>query len=133
MKRLLPLVAFLIIQSQFTSAQTPDWSSKIAGIIYSNCSSCHHEGGIGPFSLMTYDDAVNNAANIQSYVVAGKMPPWPPDASCSYQIIGDRSLSDDDINAINDWVNGGTPSGDLATAPLPPTFAANNSVLDGID
>ncbi|HYV91683.1 MAG TPA: T9SS type A sorting domain-containing protein [Chitinophagales bacterium] len=133
MKRLIPLVVFLIVTSQFTSAQTPDWSSKIANIIYSNCSSCHHEGGIGPFSLMTYDDAVTNATNIQAYVVAGKMPPWPPDPSCSYQIIGDRRLSDDDINAINDWVNGGAPSGDLASAPLPPTFSANSSVLNGID
>lgn len=127
------LLVFSVAFSLKTKAQTPDWSSKIANIIYNNCSSCHHEGGIGPFSLMTYDDAVTNAVNIQSYVVSGKMPPWPPDPSCSYQIIGDRRLSDDDINDINDWVNGGTPSGDLSSAPLPPTFAANNSVLDGID
>jgi len=101
--------------------------------VYNNCASCHHEGGIGPVSFMTYDDVVNDAYNVQAYVVAGKMPPWPPAADCSYQLVGDRRLSDDDVNAINDWVNGGAPSGDLATAPQPPTFSANNSVLDGID
>lgn len=134
MKKLLFILTSLFISglSLKTHAQTPDWSSKIASIIYSNCSSCHHEGGIGPISLMTYYDAVNNASNIQSYVVAKKMPPWPPNKECSYPMAGDRSLSDEDINAINDWVNGGTPSGDLAQAPLPPTFNSN-SQLDGID
>src|SRR5438477_13082758 len=108
---LLPLILFCIAFTLKTNAQTPDWSSKIANIIYSNCASCHHEGGIGPVSFMTYDDVVNDASNVQSYVVAGKMPPWPPADGCSYQLVGDRRLSDDDINAINGWVNAGTPSG----------------------
>lgn len=59
--------------------QTPDWSTSVAAIFYNNCTSCHHSGGIGPFALETYQDAVDNAANIQENVVGGEMPPWPAD------------------------------------------------------
>lgn len=134
MKKTLPLLISFFVFAFFphTHAQTPEWSSKIASIIYDHCSSCHHEGGIGPLALMSYDDAVTNAFSIQSNVTSKKMPPWPADNDCSYPMSEDRSLSDDEINAVNDWVNGGTPSGDLATAPQPPVFNSN-SVLDAID
>jgi len=52
---------------------------------------------------------------------AGKMPPWPPLDDCSAEIVGDRRLNQEDITAVNDWVNAGAPAGDLATAPPPPT------------
>lgn len=132
MKRAL-LLLFLTATTSFSKAQTPDWSSSIASIVYNNCSSCHHDGGIAPFSLMSYDDAVYNGLNMQEQVNARVMPPWPADPECSYEIVGSRRLSQEDITAINDWVNGGMPSGDLASAPSPPTFGAFTSALDGID
>lgn len=122
MKNNFTLAILMMFASGFLKAQSPDWSNKIASIIYNNCSSCHHEGSIGPFNLMSYEDAVERAFSIQSYVVSRKMPPWPADNSCSYPMLDNRSLSDADINAINDWVNNGAPSGDLNTAPVPPVF-----------
>ena len=132
MKRILPVFTLFTFFSPTLPAQTPDWSSEIASIIYDNCSSCHHEGGIGPMALMSYDDAVTHGTTIQDYVVSRKMPPWPADYDCSYPMLHDRSLSDDEVTAIDDWVNGGMPSGDLGQAPVPPTFN-ENSQLDVID
>ena len=50
-------LSIVIFFKNTVDAQTPTWSENIADIIYTNCSSCHHEGAIAPFSLMDYDDA----------------------------------------------------------------------------
>lgn len=132
MKKILLLSLITIAFISQSKSQTPDWSTKIAAIIYSKCSSCHHEGGIGPINLMSYADAVTNSYNLQANVTSKKMPPWPADDACSYPMIADRSLSDDDINSINDWVNNGMPEGDISLAPAPPVFNTN-SQLTSID
>ncbi|MCY7409035.1 MAG: T9SS type A sorting domain-containing protein [Chitinophagales bacterium] len=114
------------------NAQTPDWSSKVASILYSNCTVCHHDGAIAPFSLMTYDDAVANGINIQIDVNSKKMPPWPADPNYNHYW-NERVLSDDDITAINDWVNAGMPSGDLSSAPVPPVYNGGATMLNPDD
>ena len=40
-----------------TNAQTPTWAADVAPIMYSKCTSCHHPGGIGPMSFMSYGAA----------------------------------------------------------------------------
>ena len=78
MKKIFLILTFIATGVTLGSAQSPTWSEDVASVIYANCSSCHHEGGIGPFSLMTYQDAVDNAYGIQSQVEAKLMPPWKP-------------------------------------------------------
>jgi hypothetical protein len=110
-------------------SQVPDWSMSVAAIIYNNCSSCHHEGGIAPFPLMSYEDASLYAFSIQLDVNAHKMPPWPPDPSYSH-FLNEKVLTPGEINTINDWVNGGMPLGDPAFAPPPPVFSGNSMMTD---
>ena len=50
------------------------------------------------------------------------MPPWPPDPTFSH-LAFERVLSASDKKAINDWVNGAAPSGDLSTAPPAPVYS----------
>jgi hypothetical protein len=126
---------FFILLCAYTSkliAQTPDWSTQISYIIYKNCSSCHREAYIAPFTLMSYQDAVDNAFSIQAVVNAHIMPPWPPDPDyrhMAYEAVLDQS----DIDAINAWVDGGMPSGDLNSAPEPPAFNNGSSSLPTVD
>ena len=40
-----------------TAEPAPTWSRDIAPVLYKNCTTCHHPGGAGPFSLLTYADA----------------------------------------------------------------------------
>jgi hypothetical protein len=47
----------------------------------------------------------------------------------AYEAVLDQS----EIEAINQWVDGGMPSGDLATAPDPPAFNNGTSTLSSID
>jgi cytochrome c553 len=128
MKKVVALFCCFILGIQLLQAQTPTWSDKVASIIYSNCSSCHHTGGIGPFTLMSYQDAVDHALNIKSQVQAKLMPPWKPDPDYVH-FMNERKLSDDDINTIANWVDGGTPTGDLAQAPPAPTFSTGSQMV----
>lgn len=103
------------------SAQTPTWSSNVAGIIYKNCTSCHHSGGAGPFSMMSYNQTFNNRTAIKNAVSSQIMPPWPPDVNYSKHAFI-RALSSSDQDMIVNWINGGAPSGDLSKAPVAPVY-----------
>jgi hypothetical protein len=131
MRTLLTLLLFLLISFNTVKAQTPDWSTFIAPILYQNCASCHHSGGIGPFPLISYADAFNNAQEIMDRVVSREMPPWPADPSYrrfAYEALLDTS----EIDAIVSWVQGGMPIGDTLLAPVPPVFLPGGSLLDTI-
>ena len=107
-KKLL-LILFLPL---FTSAQT--WSGEVASIIYDKCSRCHNSNGIAPFELMSFQDAVDNASDIESAVTDRVMPPWPPDNG--------YRLSAQEITDITNWVANGTPRGDSLQEPSAPVF-----------
>jgi hypothetical protein len=71
----------LLLVSFITSM--PAWAEvtftrDVAPIIQSKCQTCHRPNDIGPFELLTYDDAVMWAADIQRVVENRIMPPWKP-------------------------------------------------------
>ncbi len=113
------------------SAQEPVWSPDVATIIYDHCSSCHHQGGIGPFSLMSYTDAVANGNAIAQAVQSRHMPPWPADPE--YRSYADQNaLTQAEIDAITSWVGFGVPYGDPELEPDPPVYDPSGSLLDTI-
>jgi hypothetical protein len=97
------------------------WSEHIAPIIYQNCSPCHRPGQSGPFSLLSYADAVKKAKQIKFVTKTKYMPPWPADANYTH-FIGERVLSDEQIQLISDWVDTNTPRGDSANEISAPVF-----------
>ncbi len=121
------LLLFLVFTTTLAKAQLPVWSTDIAPILYNSCTSCHHEGGLAPFSLLSYQDAFDNRFDISNDVTSKKMPPWPPDAAYR-RFAHERILSTVDINKINQWIVGGSPSGDTSLAPAKPTYS-NASAL----
>jgi hypothetical protein len=124
------LLAALAFVSTYTSfGQTPVWSTDVAPILYNNCATCHRNGGIAPFSLMTYGDAAAAAVSMSAAVLAKHMPPWPPDPTYK-NLAHERLLSQQQINTIVNWVSGGTPQGDPNLAPPQPVFN-NNGDLQG--
>lgn len=100
----------------------PFWSTDIAPILYENCTSCHRDNGIAPFSLMSYDDAFSEGFSILGATQSGFMPPWPPDTT--YQnYTHERVLNEQEIDLIADWVNSGMPQGNPEMAPPPPVYS----------
>jgi hypothetical protein len=119
---------FLLLLIGSTQAQTPTWSDDIASLVYEKCGDCHHQGGLAPFALMTYQQAFGMRTAIQNAVVAKDMPPWPPNDD--YQDYAHkRSLTQAQIDLIDDWVNGGAPEGNAANTPPQPTY--NNGTFLG--
>lgn len=74
MKKKIVLGIYGFCLSLVTLAQSPTWSGGIAEIIYKNCTGCHHTGGSGPFSMMSYNQTFNNRTSIKS-VVSQKLCP----------------------------------------------------------
>ncbi|MFO0807456.1 MAG: redoxin domain-containing protein [Gemmataceae bacterium] len=90
-------------------------------VLQAHCQSCHRPGAVGPFSLMTYGQAVNWATDIKEYAQARKMPPWKP-----VEVLPtthDRRLPEKDIATLVKWVDLGMPQGDPQDAPPPATFS----------
>jgi hypothetical protein len=104
---------------EFQSVVT--WSEHIAPIIYKNCSPCHRPGQSGPFSLLSYSDAVRKAKQIRFVTKTRYMPPWPADQNYSH-FVGERGLTEEQIQMIAAWVEAGTPRGDSTKEPLAPVF-----------
>ena len=132
MKQLYAIVLGIFSLSPgFLKAQTPDWSTGIAGIVYNNCTKCHNTDGIAPFPLQSYQDAINDTAIIPAYINNRTMPPWPPDPTYRHYV-NERVLSQGQIDSIDAWIAAGAPEGNEALAPAPPVIN-NGPVLGPAD
>src|SRR5690606_33023076 len=124
--------ASLFFLALIARTQTPNWSENVACIFYTNCVKCHFPGGPGPFSLLDYASAYTSRYQIKAAVQTGYMPPWPPDKN--YQTYAhERSLTQQEIDVIAAWVDGGAPQGDTLLAPPVPPFSVSGSQLSQID
>lgn len=123
MRYALVILLLAIVVSPALQAQTaaPTWSSDVAKIIYAKCTPCHRTGEIAPFTLESYEQAQDFAYSIKRAVTKREMPPWPP-AKGHGNFIGDRSLSQEEIDKIEAWVDADMPAGDLSSAPTLPSF-----------
>jgi hypothetical protein len=99
---------------------TPTFTRDIAPIFQAKCESCHRPDSIAPMSFVTYEQLRPYARAIKDRVVSRQMPPWHIDKTIGIQKFkNDRSLSDEQIDTIVRWVDGGTPKGDPKDMPPP--------------
>ena len=128
MKKILLAAMFSIMASIAASAQaSPTWSTDVACIVYSHCSSCHNPTSIAPFNLLTYQDAYQNMYTMSADVNSRKMPPYLPNTN--YQHYSDmRTLTAQEIRTITDWVAAGGPIGDTTRAPQQPVFTSSVAI-----
>ena len=124
------LLAIALFAKINASAQTSTWNHDIGNIFYSNCSSCHRNGGLGPFPIMSYTDVLSNLTSIETAITNKSMPPWKPDPNYRH-FKGETCLKPSEIAKINQWISAGAPEG-TGVAPTPPTFNSN-SQLDVVD
>lgn len=103
------------------SQSAPTFNKEVVRIFQKNCQTCHHPGDIAPFSLMTYQEARPWAKAIREAVLVRKMPPWKPVPGCG-DFRDARGMSQDEINTIVNWVDGGSAEGSPADLPAPLEF-----------
>ena len=87
----------------------PTWNREISRLVYDRCASCHRDGG-GAFPLLTYQDAQPHATAIKEAVLSRRMPPWGAVKGFG-EFRNDRGLSQEQIELISDWVEGGMLKG----------------------
>lgn len=97
------------------------WSNQIVRIVHTHCAECHRPGEIGPFSMLSYDDAQGWGDMIAEVVRERRMPPWHANPEHG-KFANDRSLSTEERDQILAWVENGCPEGDKSQVPPTPTF-----------
>jgi peroxiredoxin/mono/diheme cytochrome c family protein len=98
------------------------YTAHVAAIVQNKCQTCHRPGQVGPFSLLTYDDARKHSAMIREVLEERRMPPWHADPRYGH-FVNDRSLSNQERATLLAWVDQGSPLGDLAKLPAPRSFS----------
>ena len=113
----------------------PVFDKHVEPIIYKNCTPCHRENGGAPFTLTSYKDVKKKAKTIAKVTKLRYMPPWPADVEYSH-FIGEKRLTDNQIEILQNWVKNGTPSGDFPNKllskvkPFISNFGKPDLVLD---
>lgn len=103
------------VKDQIADAPLPEtvtFSDHIAPILEKQCVECHNPDGIGPFSLLTYEDVSKRSRLVSEVTETRIMPPWKPDPSYSPALIGERRLTEKEIRLINTWNETGQLPGD---------------------
>lgn len=129
---MLRLLASLTLATLAFSCGTPNGGADAGGgssgltyykdvlpITQASCNGCHTTGGIGPFPLDSYEAARPRSVLMADAVKTRRMPPWPASKSCGGPFVGDRTLSDAQIDTIVKWAEGGAAEGKASDAPAP--------------
>lgn len=114
------LIALLSFNATAILAQVT-YHADIAPILNNNCVNCHRPGELGPMPLTDYAEAEANALAIEWSTSTKFMPPWTPDPNYTH-FIGERVLTEQEIETISAWVDGGAIEGNPDDNPGDPVF-----------
>jgi hypothetical protein len=115
---LLPAVA-----SAADPATTPTFTKDVAPIFQEKCEACHRPDSMAPMSLVTYEETRPFIRSIKARVADRQMPPWQIDRTVGIQNFkNDRSLTQEQIDTIVRWIDGGAPKGDPKDMPAAKTW-----------
>ncbi|CAN5893299.1 redoxin domain-containing protein [soil metagenome] len=111
-----------VAEASFRELGEVTYAEHVAPILQSKCQGCHRPGQVGPFSLLTYEDASAWAISIEEVVSEGRMPPWHADPRFG-TFSNDQSLSPRERALLIAWYDQGTPLGDPEALPPPRRFS----------
>lgn len=98
------------------------YHNRISRIILQNCIQCHHNDGVAPFPLETYEDVKDHKSMIKLVLRTNEMPPWP--ASDDFEpdhpgFENDMTLSGAEKRDLLKWLSDPElPLGDPALDPI---------------
>ena len=97
------------ITSKFT------YNADVYPVFLKRCSRCHVDGGVGPMSLLRFEDAFPWAESLRTELLA----PLAPEEAGDFVRAAHRQISARELDIVLDWATGGTPEGDQASTPVP--------------
>ena len=119
------ILGISVVYSSAPAAQAPKnaptYNKDIAPILYKSCVECHRPNQVAPMSLLSYSEARPWARAIKAKVSSREMPPWFADPHYG-KFKNDKSLSQEEVDKISAWADGGAPQG-TGAAPAAPQFS----------
>jgi hypothetical protein len=98
------------------------YAKQVSRILQDRCQTCHHPGTAAPFSLLTYEDAVNWSESIREALTEKRMPPWHADPRYGH-FSNDRRLPKEELDTLLGWLDTGLELGDKRDLPPPRSYA----------
>ena len=107
------------ITSKFT------YNGEVFPVFLARCSGCHRDGGVGPMSLLKYQDAFPWAEALRTELLAAASATdaahtGDDPAGRDFVRAAHRQISAKELDIVLDWATGGTPEGDASNTPPPP-------------
>ena len=119
--RTLPVGCAIVRQDPLPAA-TPDsqesmitYHKDVAPILRNHCMMCHSDGNAGPFTLTSYDDAVDWMKTGIREIKAGRMPPAQVESDLA--IRNANTISAEELATLESWIKSGKKEGDSNSAP----------------
>lgn len=100
------------------------YNGEVHSIFLTRCGRCHVEGGVGPMSLVKYEEAFPWAEALRAELLAS-------DGGDPHDFVraAHRQISARELDIVIEWASGGTPEGD--TAQTPPATPLQNDWAAG--
>ena len=96
------------------------YNADVYPIFVNRCAHCHVAGGVGPMSLVTYEEAFPWAESLRTELLNSDEGDQDDYVSAAH-----GSLTARELDVVLDWAVGGTPQGDSARTP-PPVLLKND-------
>jgi hypothetical protein len=103
------------VVSAVVAPTMPTFFRDVLPFVHNQCQKCHSPGQAGPFSLLSYDDAVEWIDIGLEEIDARRMPPAQIESDFDYQGIKPPTAAE--IAMLRAWVAAGKPEGNPADAP----------------
>lgn len=125
---LVPLTWLLCAPALTGEGEPPTYARDVAPILQRRCQMCHRPGQVGPFPLLSFEDARGRAKMIAQVLEKDVMPPWNADERFDGVFVNQRTLSATEKQTLSSWVAAGMPRGDPAEEPAPRQWPAEWSI-----
>lgn len=114
--------------------QPTTWYGDVGALVRTKCAGCHRPGGIAPFSLYDYADAVEAMGPMLEAIDAGRMPPFfandPPDCKPRHPWRDDPRLTAEQRALLHAWVDAGAPAGRVRELPEVPSTSLDHTSVE---
>ena len=94
------------------------YSKDIVPILKENCVSCHHDGGIGPWSMSSHAMVRGWSAMMREVVMTQRMPPGQIDTHVGKPIADAAGLTRNEKQMLIHWIDAGAVVDGEANDPL---------------
>lgn len=90
-------------------AQKVSYTQDIVPILQDNCVSCHHDGGIGPWSMSNHAMVRGWSPMMREVVMTKRMPPGQIDPHVGKELLEVAGLTDREVQQLVHWIDAGAP------------------------